>query len=88
MHVIRLYLEAKEYMETGKSTLPNPRLELPVAVRRGKYQLSESAGRGKEPQAETYSEQQQSPLPDAANYEAVTQLITGVYLDFWNSQKS
>jgi hypothetical protein len=88
MHVIRLYLEAREYMETGKITLPNPRVELLVAIRHGKYKLSEIEGMGKELQAETYSAQQKSPLPDAVNYEAVTRLITGVYLDFWNSQKS
>jgi hypothetical protein len=88
MHVIRLYLEAKEYMEDGKITLPNPRVELLVAIRNGKYKLSEIEATGKELQAETYAAQQKSPLPNAANHEAVTQLITGVYLDFWNSQKS
>jgi hypothetical protein len=88
MHVIRLYLEAKEYMEDGKITLPNPRVELLVAIRNGKYKLSEIEATGKELQAETYAAQQKSPLPNAAIHEAVTQLITGVYLDFWNSQKS
>lgn len=88
MHVIRLYLEAKEYMESGKITLPNPRVELLVAIRQGKYKLSEIEGMGKDLQAETFAAQQKSPLPDAVNHEAVTQLITGVYLDFWNSQKS
>ncbi len=88
MHVIRLYLEAKEYMETGKITLPNPLLELLLAIRLGKYKLSEIEGMGKELQAETCSAQQKSPLPDAVYHEAVTQLITGVYLDFWYSQTS
>jgi uncharacterized protein len=88
MHVIRLYLEAKEYMAGGKITLPNPRVELLVAIRQGNYKLSEVERMGKELQAETYAAQQQSPLPDAVNYQAVTRLITGVYLDFWRSQKS
>ncbi len=88
MHVIRLYLEAKEYMETGEITLPNPRVELLVAIRRGKCKLSEIETMGKELRAETYSAQQKSPLPDSVNHQAVTQLITGVYLDFWNSKKS
>jgi len=88
MHVIRLFLEAKEYMETGKITLSNPRVSLLVEIRRGKYKLSEIEAMGKELQAETYSAQQKSPLPHAVNHEAVTQLITAVYLDFWNSKKS
>jgi uncharacterized protein len=88
MHVIRLYLEAKEYMETGKITLPNPRVELLVAIRRGKYKLSEIEAMGKELQAETYSAQLKSPLPDAVNQEAVTRLVTGAYLDFWISRNS
>jgi uncharacterized protein len=87
MHVIRLYLEAKECMETGKITLPNPRVELLVAIRHGKYKLSEIEGMGTELQAGTLSAQQKSPLPDSVNQEALTQLITGVYLDFWNFKK-
>jgi hypothetical protein len=87
MHVIRLYLEAKEYMETGKITLPNPRVELLVAIRRGKYKLNEIEEMGKQLQGETYSAQQKSPLPDSVNLEAVTRLITGAYLDFWNSEQ-
>jgi hypothetical protein len=67
--------------------LPNPRVSLLVEIRRGKYKLSEIETMGKELQAETYSAQQKSPLPDAINHEAVTQLITAVYLDFWNSEK-
>jgi RNA repair pathway DNA polymerase beta family len=86
MLVIRLYLEAKEYMETGRISLPNPRVELLVAIRRGKYKLSEIEAMEKELQAETYSAQKTSPLPDAVNQEAVTKLITEVYLDFWNSK--
>jgi uncharacterized protein len=87
MHVIRLYLEAKECMETGKITLPNPCVELLVAIRHGKYKLSEIEGMGTELQAGTLSAQQKSPLPDSVNQEALTQLITGVYLDFWNFKK-
>jgi hypothetical protein len=88
MHVIRLYLEAKESRETGKITLANPRVSLLLEIRRAKYKLSEIEAMGKELQAETYSAQQKSPLPHAVNHEAVTQLITAVNLDFWNSKKS
>ena len=85
MHVIRLYLEGKEYMETGTITLPNPYVNLLVDIRIGKYKLSEVEAMGKQLQIETYSAQNNSPLPDKVDLEAVTKLITGVYLDFWRS---
>jgi hypothetical protein len=62
-------------------------VELLIKIRQGKYKLSEIEGMGMELQADTYAVQQTSPLPDAVNHDAVTQLITGVYLDFWNSNK-
>jgi uncharacterized protein len=34
MHVIRLYLEGMEYIETGKITLPNPRVDLLIRFER------------------------------------------------------
>ena len=83
MHVIRLYLEGKEYMETGSITLPNPRVDLLVDIRKGKYTLSEIETMGKDLQVETYSAQKKSPLPETVDPTVVTKLITGVYLEFW-----
>jgi uncharacterized protein len=87
MHAIRLYLEGKEYMETGRITLPNPKVDLLIAIRQGKYRLSEVKEMGKELQTESYQAQTNSPLPDTADYEAITRLITSVYLDFWTRIK-
>jgi uncharacterized protein len=87
MHVIRLYLEGKEYMETGRITLPNPRVDLLVDIRKGKYKLSEIDTMGKELQVEIYSAQKKSHLPETVELEAITKLITGVYLDFWKSSE-
>lgn len=87
MHVIRLYLEAKEYMETGKITLPNPKVDLLIAIRLGKYKRSEIEEMGKELQAEAYSAQKRSPLPDAVDHETISRLITAVYVGFWGTQK-
>jgi uncharacterized protein len=87
MHVIRLYLEAKEYMETGRITLPNPKVDLLIAIRLGKYKLSEIEEMGKELQAESYSAQKSSPLPDAVDHHAVSRLITEVYIGFWKPQE-
>lgn len=87
MHVIRLYFEAKEYMQTGKITLPNPRVDLLIAIRLAKYRRSEIEEMGKELRAETHSAQKSSPLPDAVDHEAISRLVTEVYVGFWGSQK-
>lgn len=87
MHVIRLYLEGKEYMETGVITLPNPRVDLLIDIRKGKYKLSEIEAMGEELQVAAYAAQKKSPLPEGVDLGAVTKLITGVYLDFWESSK-
>src|SRR5579864_390063 len=85
MHVIRLYLEAKEYMESGKITLPNPRVDLLIAIRQGKYKQFEIEEMGKQLRAEAMIAQEKSPLPDIVNHDAVSKLIAGVYIEFWNS---
>ena len=63
MHVVRLYLEGKEYIETGKITLPNPRVDLLISIREGKYTRSEIEEMGKQLKAEALAAQEQSPLP-------------------------
>jgi predicted nucleotidyltransferase len=83
MHVIRLYLEGKEYVETGKITLPNPRVDLLIAIRGGKYKLSEVEEMGRQFNAEALAAQEKSPLPDRVDSQAVGRLITAVYMDFW-----
>jgi uncharacterized protein len=85
MHVIRLYLEAKEYMETGAITLPNPRVDLLIAIRQGKYRLLEIEEMGKQMEAEAMAAQQKSILPEAVQLDAISSLITEVYLAFWNA---
>jgi len=87
MHVIRLYLEAKEYIETGKITLPNPHVDTLIAIRQGKFKLVEIEAMGKELQAEALAAQSRSNLPERVDTDAVSNLITSVYLDFWTSQK-
>lgn len=84
MHVVRLYLEAKEYMETGAITLPNPNVDLLIAIRQGKYRLSEIEKMGKRLEAEAIAAQATSKLPDAVDLNAISRLITEVYMGFWN----
>jgi len=85
MHVVRLYLEAKEYMETGVITLPNPNVDLLIAIRQGKYKLSQIEEMGKHLEAEAMAAQEKSMLPEAVDLNAVTNLITKVYMEFWNA---
>jgi predicted nucleotidyltransferase len=85
MHVIRLYLEGKEYVQTGKITLPNPRVDLLIAIREGKYKRSEVEEMGKQLEAESLAAMENSHLPERVDLDAVTKLITGVYLDFWKA---
>lgn len=86
MHVIRLYLEGKEYIETGTITLPNPRVDLLISIREGKYSRSEIEDMGKQLNAESLAALKRSPLPERANLAAISQLITKLYIDFWNSR--
>jgi uncharacterized protein len=85
MHVIRLYLEGKEYVETGKITLPNPRVDLLISIREGKYRRSEIEDMGKQLKAEALAVQSGSPLPERVDLAAVSGLITSVYVDFWRA---
>ncbi len=87
MHVIRLYLEAKEYMETGRITLPNPNVDLLIAIRQGKYKLSQIEEMGKQFEAEAQAAQAKSRLPEAVDLNAISGLIAGVYMSFWTAQK-
>jgi hypothetical protein len=82
MHVIRLYLEAIECMQTGKITLPNPKVDLLVPIWRGKYKRDEIEELGKKLQAQAYSAQEKSSLPSSLGQQAITRMITQVYVDF------
>jgi len=87
MHAIRLYLEAKEYVQTGKITLPSPNVDLLIAIRSGKYKLSEIETMGKELQANATAAQATSLLPDGVDYDVVSELITRIYLGYWNAMQ-
>lgn len=84
MHVIRLFLEAKEYMEEGEISLPNPKVDLLIDIRKGKYKLSEVEEMGKQLDAEAVQAQTASPLPESVDLNAISQLLSDVYLDFWS----
>ncbi len=83
MHVIRLYLEGKEYVETGKITLPNPKVDLLISIREGRYKRSEIEDMGKQLETEALAAHDRSPLPERVDLDAVSKLITQVYIEFW-----
>ncbi|MGH9760190.1 MAG: DNA polymerase beta superfamily protein [Blastocatellia bacterium] len=85
MHVIRLHLEAKEYVETGTITLPNPTVDLLIAIREGKYSRFEIEQMGKQMGLEATAAQALSPLPEAVDLNAVSRLITDIYTNFWQA---
>jgi predicted nucleotidyltransferase len=83
MHVVRLYGEAKELMERGRITLPRPDKEELIAIRNGKYSLSEIKELGLQLESEALEAQAASPLPDVVNRDAISELLAETQLSFW-----
>jgi hypothetical protein len=84
MHVIRLYGEVKELMESGRITLPRPnRYEL-IEIRKGKYSLSEIRELGAL-ESEALAAQASSPLPDEVDRDAISVLLADAHLRFWGA---
>lgn len=87
MHVIRLYGEAKELMETGVITLPRPNKDLLIDIRLGKYKLSEIREMAETLEAEALAAREKSPLPESIDREAISNLITYAQIQFWDWQR-
>jgi uncharacterized protein len=85
MHVIRLYGEAKELMETGRITLPRPNCDELVEIRKGKYSLQEIQELGAQLESETLAAQAASPLPDKVDRDAISTLLAEVHLQLWSA---
>lgn len=83
MHVIRLYLEAKEYMSTGVITLPSPWKDTLVDIRKGKYKLTEFQAWGSQLEAEVKEAQLKSPLPEKVDRKTISDLVAGAHLEHW-----
>ena len=88
MHVIRLYGEAKELMETGRISLPRPNKDELIAIRNGKYKLTEIREMGRKLEAEALTASEHSPLPDQIDRDAISALIAKVYREFWDSREN
>ena len=88
MHVIRLFGEAKELMETGVITLPRPNKDFLIDIRLGKYKLSEIREMAKTLEAEALAARDRSPLPEHIDRERISELITYSQLQFMEFQNS
>lgn len=87
MHVIRLYGEAKELMQTGKISLPRPNKDDLIAIRNGKYKLSEIRALGRQLESEALDASDKSPLPDRIDRGRISKLIADSYREFWDWQQ-
>jgi hypothetical protein len=84
MHVIRLLGEGIELMETGRITLPRPEKELLVTIRVGQYgSLERVLSLAQAMFAELEEAQGKSALPEVVDREAVSRLVTEIYLEEW-----
>jgi predicted nucleotidyltransferase len=87
MHVIRLYGEAKEFMERGCITLPRPNREELIEIRRGKYSLHEIRELGAQLESEALAAEASSTLPDKVDREGINRLLAEAHLQFWTSSR-
>lgn len=86
MHVIRLFGEGKELMETGRLTYPRPDREDLIRIRQGAYTLGEIRDWSKTLESEALAARDKSYLPEEVNREAISYLLTGIYLQFWKGR--
>jgi predicted nucleotidyltransferase len=87
MHMIRLYGEAKELMQEGRISLPRPNAEELVAIRHGKYTLSEIQQLAEQLKREAEAARENSPLPEAINRAEISRRLTVAYQSHWKSPR-
>jgi predicted nucleotidyltransferase len=84
MHIIRLLIEAKELMQTGRISYPNLQVELLKDIRRGKFKLTEIHQMGEQLNAEVLAAVSTSPLPEKVDRAAISKLIADVHLEYYS----
>lgn len=83
MHIIRLYGEAIELLTEHKITLPRPNVTELIAIRQGKYKLHEIRAWANELEAKALELATTSTLPEQPNRDAISKLISEIYLDYY-----
>ncbi|HEY3930202.1 MAG TPA: nucleotidyltransferase domain-containing protein [Candidatus Koribacter sp.] len=84
MHLLRLLFEGIELLSTGWLTLPRPEKDLLISVRSGEFgSLDKVLDFANRKFLELDEAQQKSPLPDIVDREAVSKLVSRLYLKHW-----
>lgn len=83
MHIIRLLGEAKEFLETGKITLPRPNKEELIEIRKGKWKLHELRDWANQLEQEALVLQKSSPLPERVDRKEISKLVAMAYREHW-----
>jgi predicted nucleotidyltransferase len=84
-HVIRLGIQGKELMQTGKLTLPLPLISrsLVIGIRKGQWKLDEVVSYALDLENEIVAARDESNLPKAPNVEAVESWMLDTYMEKW-----
>jgi uncharacterized protein len=83
MHTLRILYEAEELLLHGQLTLPGPYKDELVQIRKGAWTLEAVEARVNEMKQKCVAAQQQSPLPEVIDREAVSAFIAECYLQHW-----
>ncbi len=87
MHIIRLYGEAKELMETGRITLPRPNSDELVAIRHGKYKLDELRELAQHLERDAVEASEKTSLPEKVDRKEISRRVAEAYQAHWASRK-
>jgi hypothetical protein len=85
MHMIRMMLECKELLTTGRMTFPNPQVDLLSMVRKGVFTQTQIERMYLELEAEVFETEKHSELPPTVDRQAISRLVSDVYLEHWNA---
>jgi uncharacterized protein len=88
MHVVRLFGEAKELMETGRITLPRPNKDHLIDIRLGKFPLSQIREMSRDLEAEALAARDKSPLQEKTDMKKISDLITYAQFYFHDWQRA
>jgi hypothetical protein len=87
MHAIRLLYEGKELLLERKITLPRPEKDFLIRIRAGELSRDQLIKLADGLFTELRQADERSPLPEAVDRTAVSQLIAQVYLDYWRASR-
>lgn len=86
MHIVRLLLEARELMQTGRISYPNPQKDLLVQIRRGDIPMHGIVEMANELEKEALKAQESCGLPERVDRALVSQAISNAYRIFWGDR--